>query len=298
MSVGDLLHSKRWKLFMNYVYNIAGALVIIGALFKLMHWPMAGTFLTIGMCTEALIFLISSLEPLHEQPTWSKVFPQLSEDYIPGDDVPAVMPAMGGGGVSSVGSVGAVNVDMGGIFDKANIAPEILDKVSKGLTDLGNTASSISDISSATLATNVYVDNLNTAAESMATLAKVSEDANGGIAESVEKLSGACQAISEVVSKEVTQVEGKTNDYREKMTALCSNIEQLNSTYANQLSALQAQFENSQKFNAQMAEMTTAVTNSVEEMKKYQTVSTELNKNLEALNSIYGNMLGAMNYKK
>ncbi|MFV0554617.1 MAG: gliding motility protein GldL, partial [Mangrovibacterium sp.] len=70
---------------MNYVYNLAGALVIVGALFKLMHWPGAGVALTVGMCTEALIFLISSLEPLHEQPNWFRVFPELHSDHIPAD---------------------------------------------------------------------------------------------------------------------------------------------------------------------------------------------------------------------
>lgn len=313
MSFADLLHSKRWKVFMNYVYNLAGALVIIGALFKLMHWPGAGVALTIGMCTEALIFLISSLEPLHEQPDWFRVFPELHSDYIPGDDEGshghggghshgggghASRLTGGGGGGSNVISAGNVSVNMGGIFESADIAPEVLEKVSKGLTDLGNTASSISDISSATLATNIYVENLNSAAESMDQLAKIGQEANVNINQSLIALSDSCVRISEVVIKEIDDMGANSSYYNERMASLRTNLDSLNESYAQQLSSLKGQFETSQKYNQQMLEVTSILNSSITDMKKYQELSRELNGNLEALNSVYSTMLGAMNYKK
>ncbi|MFV0522088.1 MAG: gliding motility protein GldL [Mangrovibacterium sp.] len=297
MSFGDLLHSKRWKVFMNYVYNIAGALVIIGALFKLMHWPGAGVALTIGMCTEALIFLISSLEPIHEQPDWTRVFPELNSEYISGDGEGASAPHFAGGGNANI-SAGNVSLNMGGIFESADIAPEVLEKVSKGLTDLGNTASSISDISSATLATNIYVENLNSAAESMNQLSKVGQDANTNINQSLVALSDSCMRITDVVAKEIDDMSVNTNNYNEKMTALRSNLDSLNENYAQQVTSLKGQFETSQKYNQQMLELTSILNTSLDDMKKYQALSRELNNNLEALNSVYSTMLSAMNYKK
>ncbi len=300
MSLGDLLHSRQWKVFMNYVYSFGGVLVIIGALFKLMHWPMAGPLLTIGMVTEAFVFFVSAFEPVHVQHEWEKVFPELKDDYSSRNDYNTANSGfrVGGGSAASVGSVGAVNVDMGGIFEKANIAPEVMEKVSKGLTDLGNTASSISDISSATLATSVYVENLNSAAKSMANLATIGDKANGGINNSLVMLNDSCQKITSVVTKEVADIENNTKGYSSQMLALKDNLSQLNTTYATQLAALKSQFESSQNFNQHMSEITAAVSSSIEEMKKYQKVSSELNQNIETLNSVYKGMLGAMNYKK
>lgn len=292
MSFGDLLHSRRWKVFMNYVYNVGASIVIVGALFKLMHWPGAGLALTIGMGLEAIIFFISSFEPIHEQPDWTRVFPELKSGYPINESAGRV--AHFGGSTAPV----SANVNVGGIFEQANIAPEVLEKVSKGLTDLGNTASSISDISSATLATNGYVKNLNTAAESMGQLSKMGQDANANINNSLVALSNSCARISEVVSKEVSDISMNSTQYKEKMSDLRANISLLNENYAQQASALKGQFETSQKYNQQMTELTSILHASLEGMKEYQTLSQELNNNLKALNSVYSTMLGAMNYKK
>ena len=100
----------------------------------------------------AFIFFISAFEPPMELPEWSKVYPELREDYIPEDE-----------------EFAGKEDQLGKLLGQADISPDLLSKVSKGLTDLSNTASSISDISSATLATDVYVKNLNSASESMNT---------------------------------------------------------------------------------------------------------------------------------
>ena len=61
----------------NMVYSGGASIVIIGALFKIMHWPFAGTILTIGMMTEALLFGIGIFEKPHAVYNWENVFPQL-----------------------------------------------------------------------------------------------------------------------------------------------------------------------------------------------------------------------------
>jgi trehalose-6-phosphate synthase len=72
----------------------------------------------------------------------------------------------------------------------------------------------------------------------------------------------------------------------------------LNASYITQLKGTNEQLAASQKFFEEMGLMNQVIQNSVDEVKKYQANAAELNKHLEALNSIYGNMLGAMNYKK
>ena len=70
--------SKKWKNFMAKLYGIGAAVVIVGALFKIQHWPMASFFLIIGLSTEAIIFFFSAFEPPHEDPDWSLVYPELA----------------------------------------------------------------------------------------------------------------------------------------------------------------------------------------------------------------------------
>ena len=70
--------SKAWKKFMAKLYGIGAAVVIIGAMFKIQHWPFASLLLVVGLSTEAVIFFFSAFEPLHEEPDWSLVYPELA----------------------------------------------------------------------------------------------------------------------------------------------------------------------------------------------------------------------------
>lgn len=321
MNFGELLHSKRWKVFTGYVYNIGASVVLLGALFKLQHWTGAGPMLVIGLCTEAFIFLISAFEPPMELPEWSKVYPELREDYVAEEE-------------EDFGKQDKLTSLLG----QADISPELLSKVSKGLTDLSNTASSISDISAATLATDVYVKNLNSASESMYTFAEINGKANSSISQSVnvlvesytntaqrlsskgdemlnklavsgeeftnvlshsgKKLVNSTDKVAEVIEQGFGELGQKSAAYNENLNKLNQNLESLNASYASQLKGTADQFAASQKFFSEIGQMNQLIQSSVEEVKKYQSNAAELNKHLEALNSIYGNMLGAMNYKK
>ena len=75
MNITELVQSPRWKKFMGYVYGWGASVVLIGALFKIQHYPYAGELLTVGMTVEAIIFFFSAFEPPHEQPDWSLVYP-------------------------------------------------------------------------------------------------------------------------------------------------------------------------------------------------------------------------------
>ena len=70
--------AKWYQVMMPKLYGWGASLVIIGALFKIEHWPFAGLFLTIGLGTEAVIFFFSAFEKTHEEPDWSLVYPELA----------------------------------------------------------------------------------------------------------------------------------------------------------------------------------------------------------------------------
>ncbi|MEZ7942001.1 MAG: gliding motility protein GldL, partial [Flavobacteriales bacterium] len=60
------------------LYGIGAAVVIVGAMFKIQHWPFAGPMLVCGLTVEAIIFFFSAFEPPHEDPDWTLVYPELA----------------------------------------------------------------------------------------------------------------------------------------------------------------------------------------------------------------------------
>jgi gliding motility-associated protein GldL len=325
MNIGEILKTKRWKVLMGYVYGWGASLVLIGALFKLQHWNHSGIMLTIGLLTEAFIFFLSAFEPPLEQPDWAKVYPELQEDYELLESVEEVQ---------SNGKIG--NLDS--LLNSTNITPELLSKIGKSLVDLSNTASGISDISTATLATDIYVRNLNSASESMMAFSEMNTQANFTINnyigelvnsysntahkisetgenmlsrlnessvkftkqmdESGSKLTESYQRFSGTMEKGLKDFEINSSSYGENLHKLNKNIESLNVGYEKQLKGTSDQIHASSKFFEELNQMNQIIASSAQEMKKYKENAEKLNSHLDALNSVYGNMLGAMNYKK
>ncbi len=79
--------SRSWKIIMKYAYGVGAAVVIMGALFKIMHWPFASEMLIVGLSVEALIFLLSVTEPVQVDKDWSRVFPELDDSSMDEDSV-------------------------------------------------------------------------------------------------------------------------------------------------------------------------------------------------------------------
>ncbi len=324
MNIGEILKTKRWKVLMGYVYSWGASLVLIGALFKLQHWNHSGIMLTIGLLTEAFIFFLSAFEPPLEIPDWSKVYPELQEDYEfieqPED------------------AQNAIKNNIDSLLSSTNITPELLSKIGKSLVDLSNTAAGISEISTATLATDLYIKNLNSASDSMLAFSEINTKANNtlnsSIGELVSSYSNTAQKISETgdsllsklnessvkfvrhidesgsklsdsysrfsnaMEKGIKDIEVNSSSYGENLNKLNKNIESLNLNYEKQLKGNSEQIHASAKFFDELNQMNQIIATSAQEMKKYKENAEKLNAHLEALNSIYGNMLGAMNYKK
>lgn len=324
MNIGEILKTKRWKVLMGYVYGWGASLVLIGALFKLQHWNHSGIMLTIGLMTEAFIFFLSAFEPPLEQPDWSKVYPELQEDYEliePSEDIQA-----------------NIKGSFDSLLSSTNITPELLAKIGKSLVDLSNTASGISDISTATLATDIYVRNLNSASESMMAFSEMNTQANNTIHNSIgelantytntahkisetgenmlaklnessvkftkqidesgNKLSESYSRFSGAMDKGFKDFELNSSSYGENLSKLNKNIDLLNVSYEKQLKGTSEQIHASSKFFEELNQMNQIIASSAQEMKKYKENAEKLNSHLDALNSVYGNMLGAMNYKK
>jgi len=131
---------------MNFIYGFGAAIVILGALFKLQHWPFANEMLIVGLLTEAFIFAISAFDPptVHEL-DWSKVYPQLA----PG------------------GKSGSPTANMDAMMKDAKIEPELLRSVGAGLKKLAAQTKNVNDLADASVATKDYTESIKGASESL-----------------------------------------------------------------------------------------------------------------------------------
>ena len=228
-NISEIVQGSGWKNFMKYLYGWGASIVILGALFKILHLPGAATMLMFGMGIEAIIFFFSAFEPIHEEVDWTLVYPELAgmsdEEELrkyrsdskhggPLDadaikEIISSVVATGGGGqaVSSSGQAQQVSANIGGalvftekfnkMLENAEIGPELFDKVGKGLSKLGETSTKLADISNAAVATNEYTDKMKKASESIGTFTESYSKSGQVLNESINILSpyaGRCQA--------------------------------------------------------------------------------------------------------
>ena len=77
-SIEKFLSSDKGQRFFNFAYSIGAAIVIWGALFKILHLPGGSLLLSIGMGTEVLMFILSAFDTPPKTYHWEEVFPVLN----------------------------------------------------------------------------------------------------------------------------------------------------------------------------------------------------------------------------
>lgn len=255
--------SKAWKNFMAKLYGCGAAVVIVGAMFKIQHWPGAGPMLIAGLSTEAVIFFFSAFEPPHEDPDWSLVYPELNASEEEKEDLKN----------AAIPSSGSVTKDLDRMFDEAKIEPELIQNLGEGMRALSENARQLTDISSATVATDEYVSSLKGASSKVSELSETYVKAS-------ESLTG------------LTSTEQYSQGAGESLMRLTQNLNSLNETYELQLKGTKDSITAMGTVN----ELIDSLNASVDDTKKYQENIAKLSENLSSLNSVYGNMLAAMNY--
>ena len=259
--------TKAWKNFMSKLYGIGAAIVIVGALFKIQHWPGAGIMLTIGLGTEAVIFFFSAFEPIHEEYDWTLVYPELALGHDSDDEEITSLTTSRGGSVSQ---------QLDGMLEEAKIDGALIESLGDGMRNLSETANKISNMSDATAVSADYTNSLKNAASKVDSLA--------------ESYTNASQALMGLTDS--TEA-GKS--FGEEMQKVAGNLTALNKVYEMQLEGATESLENSKKIQSGIGEMMGTLADSVEDTKNYKANIAELSKNLQALNKVYGNMLNAMN---
>ena len=181
MSLNSFVSSRHYKNFMSKVYGWGASIVIIGALFKITHMQYANELLTLGLCTEAIIFFFSAFEPPHIEPDWSLVYPVLSGMYH-------------GGKVGTPGSIKktlsgkTITQELDDMLAKAKIGPELVESLGEGMRKMSENAEKLTDVSNTAAAANDFVKNVTDASKSAGELSTSYKKVNDVLMQDVDSV--------------------------------------------------------------------------------------------------------------
>lgn len=258
---------KGMKKVMHMVTCFGAATVILGALFKIMHYPGASIMLPAGLIVETFLFIFFGFDIPHEEVDWTLAYPELS--------------GMGHNEVHQTEEEEekenlTITAQLDNLLADAKIGPELIESLGSSMRSLTDTAGKISDISNATVATNEYVESVKSASKNVSQLSDTYSRAADSMATLAEQ-GDAGSSIGESLGK------------------VSKNLAALNATYELQLQGSQNHLEATSKFYDGLAELMKNLHDSVDDTKKYRQEMSTLSSNLTALNTVYGNMLSAMN---
>jgi gliding motility-associated protein GldL len=247
--------SKSTERLINIIVCVGAAVVIFGALQKILHTKLADFFLTAGLLTEALIFLVYAFLP------------------PPGGEMHALveaLPKLAGG---STGNPALDKMDK--MLQEADITPANLKNLSEGFKKFGTTVEKISDVSGALAATTEYTNKTKEAA--------VALDSMKGAYQNATNTIGSFNAAAD-----------STKQFHSQVQVLTKNLGSLNAIYELELQDTNNHLKAMNNFYGNLAKASEAMQGSVADAKKTQEQIAQLAKNLGNLNHVYGNMLSAM----
>lgn len=329
MGLFDFTATKGYKNLMAKIYGIGASIVLVGALFKIIHLPGANEMLTIGLLTEAIIFLFSAFEPPHVEPDWSLVYPQLGGMYADVD----------GKGIDKKKSPTDKLDEM---LEKAQIDNKTIERLGQGMSKLSDNASQLTDLTDAAVATNSFTSNLKAAGNSAKQFdeaVKKDADATSNYAKSLNSVTTGASSLASaysqaadilksdmniteefsssvkdatlsanslaesykksaaVLSKSIesldfTAVEGSA--YNEQLRKIAENMAALNAIYEIQLQGSNKTVESTNKLHTSMHEFLDKLESSSASTSEFSDQMSSLTKRMGSLNKVYGNMLTAM----
>ncbi len=240
---------ERGQRLFNYAYSIGASVVIVGALFKLLHWPFADFILIVGMGTEAAIFFLSAFDEPAKEYKWEKVYPELDipndeeaaiarlERIKEGGSVPASSPVVvsGGAPAGNVTIVGGSGIPSGGtviIGGGGSVPASSAASVASGEIAAAASSPVVSPVSPL----NINNEEVNEVTEKYVAQLKSISEQMVALNRSVQGL----DAIYEVQLKSVSSQLGSVEQVSQQTQQLVQNLQQLNEVYARMIQAMTA----------------------------------------------------------
>jgi gliding motility-associated protein GldL len=288
-------NSPKVQAFVSTAYSVGAAVVIVGALFKILHWAGANYVLGIGMFTEAFIFLLSAFDTPPKHYEWESVFTFDGKHKFAGISQEAVSPDEIAGSISA-GSSTPLHLNYG-----EHIEEEDVKKLSESIKNLNTTAKQLSSLSGAIGSTEEFAKNIVLATGVTGKFANVQNALNNA----TEKLFASYSAMD----SDMDAAASNTKNFAGSIDQISKNLSSINALYEIQLKNIQAQSnsltEQTQNLTGvgkelanvvvETEKMKTAALQAAEETEKYSASTARLTQQISELNKVYGNMLNALN---
>ena len=274
----NLVRSKGYKNFMAKLYGWGAAVVIIGALFKINHWPGGTIMLIIGMGTETVIFFLSAFEPPHVEFDWTLVYPQLagmedteSLNKLNGEEMDSL--------VSVPEDTDPLTARLDKMLEDANITPELIERLGSGMSNLAESAQAMNGMAAAAASTDKFVNSLDGATEAVTNLRQATEAVN---------------TLTTIYQETAQALTSGDASYADEMKKLASSLASVNAMYEMQLQTSTSQLEATKEVETRIQNMMANFADSAEGVLKYKDQVDALTRKVAELNNVYGNMLAAM----
>tara|TARA_B100000929_G_C15500523_1_gene417284 strand:- start:397 stop:1044 length:648 start_codon:yes stop_codon:yes gene_type:complete len=212
-----MANSRTTKKVTNMVYGLGASVVILGALFKIMHWPFGNEMLIVGLVVEALVFAYSAFEPVDDDLDWALVYPELAGGQ--GRDRSVVV-------AEEKEAEGMLSKKLDAMLKEAKLDANLMSSLGESIKNFEGAAKGIAPTVDSMASQKKYSEELGLAATQMETLNNIYK---------VQVESAAKQAE---VNQEVAENAGKL---KAQMDSLTSNMASLNNVYGGMLTAMNGQ---------------------------------------------------------
>ena len=291
-SIERFLSGEKGQRFFNFAYSIGAAIVIWGALFKILHIPGGNTLLAVGMGTEVLMFILTAFDRPPKEYNWEEVFPVLKSknpedrpDFSAGEGQIIIggMPsaANNGNDVTSGDAKKAVGLPEGINLSEADTA-----SLSESIAKMAAASDQLSKMAELTDATQQYLAQLSQISEQMSHLRNTTESLN----QVSDVLLGSYKAITEN-SENITK---SSTGYVDQMADLNRNIGGLNTIYEIQLKSISSQLDSIDRVNRGLKDIRDMYEKSATESARYCEETEKMARYMQQLNNVYDKMLRAM----
>ena len=270
--ISRFISSEDGQRFFNFAYSIGAAIVIWGALFKILHLPGGNALLSIGMGTEVLMFVLTAFDRPPKEYDWTKVYPQLDRDSDAEEPEEAPVKGNVGGGTVIIGN--------GGVPFTGSVS------VPSGVPASGMPVSATVDTNDMSGVTTAYLNQMASVTADMRRL---------------QETTAALNHVSEVMLdsyKSITEnsetISRSSTGYVEQMEALNRNIAGLNTIYELQLKSVSSQIDAIDRVNRGIKDIRDMYEKSASQSARYCEEAEKMARYMQQLNAVYEKMLVAM----
>jgi len=255
--------TRLYKDIMPKVYGIGAAVVILGAMFKLLNWSGGALMLGVGLTTEAIIFILSAFEPHAEEVDWSLVYPELRGADAEGSPVARHSAQHG------------IGDKLDELFAQAKIDRALIERLGEGMQQLSDSVANMAAITDVAASTEKYTASVEKVADVMNNIYEVHADASAAISQ-------------------LAHVAQDLQYYQEQSQHMVQTLQALGNAYQQELDGIGTRTQTTQAAHTHMMEAMEKMQAASNEVEKFEAELGQLSDKMAALNSIYGNMLTAL----